>query len=306
MVLSLSSVYVALNEGHTEYVKVWLSARPRSVVTVALEQDNTAITLGQRDLVFTPINWSTEQLVSITSARDIDALDEDTIVTLIATGYRVNNIVRILVSTQDTNPAFEFEADEVEVLEGQSSVLGIRLTRPPASPITVELTETSHLVTLSDKTLSFDMDNFSTFQRVIADTITDSDNVDNPVGIICVAPNIRSRTLFLYVNEPPSVVTDLSNIAIEEATSARLRVRLSREPTEDVTVTVTSADMSKVVASPLVLLFTEHNWHTYQHVTVEALADDSDDVNEIVALTFNPERRKLRYCAHRHRSSKRG
>ena len=120
------------------------------------------------------------------------------------------------------------------------------------------------------------MDNFSnTYQRVIADTITDSDNVDNPVGIICVAPNIRSRTLFLYVNEPPSVVTDLSNIAIEEATSARLRVRLSREPTEDVTVAVTSADMSKVVASPLVLLFTEHNWHTYQHVTVEALADDS-------------------------------
>ena len=66
------------------------------------------------------------------------------------------------------------------------------------------------------------MDNFSTFQRVIANTITDSDNVDNPVGIICIAPHIQSRTLFLYVNEPPSVVTDLSSIAMEEATSDAL------------------------------------------------------------------------------------
>ena len=131
---------------------MWLSARPRNIVTVVLEQDNTAITLGQSALVFTPTNWSTEQIVSITSARDVDTLDEDTIVTLTATGYRVNNIVRILIATQDTNPAFEFEADEVEVVEGQSSLIGIRLTRPPASPVIVELTETSHLVTLSVKT----------------------------------------------------------------------------------------------------------------------------------------------------------
>ena len=50
-----------------------------------------------------------------------------------------------------------------------------------------------------------------------------------------------------------------------------------------------SADISKVIASPLVLSFTEHNWHVYQRVTVEALADDSDDTDEIVALTLNPD-----------------
>ena len=287
--IKVNLVYVSVSEGDTKYIKVWLSARPRSVVTVTLEQDNTAITLGQGALVFTPINWNATQTISITSARDTDALDEDTIVTLTAKGHRVSNIVRVLVATQDTNPAFEFEADEVEVIEGEASLIGVKLTRAPASPVTVELLETSHLVTLSVKTLSFDMDNYGTYQRVIANTITDSDNVDNPVGIICVAPNIQSRTLFLYVNEPPSVVTDLSSIAMEEATSTRLRVRLSREPTEDVTVAVTSADISKVVVSPLALSFTEHDWHTYQHVTIEALADDDDDADEIVAITLNPD-----------------
>ena len=229
--IKTNDVAFIIREGDVGELQVWLSERPAGDVVVSLAQDNTAVTLGKRTLRFAPVNWWQPQKVSLLCTRDVDAIDVATAVGLVATGYNVNSSLNILVQTLDTNPAFEFEATEIDVTEGDSSTIGVRLTRAPEKPVTVRLVEVSELVTLSQTELTFDADNFGVYQRVLASTTTDQDLVDNPVGILFIAPDIQSRTVFLFVNEPPIIITSVDRLDMPEETSLQFSARLSRAPT---------------------------------------------------------------------------
>ena len=59
---------LSVQGGGTANLRVKLTARPRSDVTVALSETSALISLGVASLVFTPDNWDTYQSVTVTGA----------------------------------------------------------------------------------------------------------------------------------------------------------------------------------------------------------------------------------------------
>ena len=63
--------------------------------------------------------------------------------------------------------------------------------------------------------------------------------------------------------------------AFTEGESVSLSVRLTEQPADDVTVSVTPVPSTKVTVSPASLTFKPENWETPQSVTVNSSADDN-------------------------------
>ena len=72
---------------------------------------------------------------------------------------------------------------------------------------------------------------------------------------------------------------------VNEGSTATFRVKLSRVPSGDVTVSVTSNDTNEATVSPQSLTFTRTNWDTYQTVTVEGV-HDTDPTNENTTISL--------------------
>ncbi|TWU32194.1 CotH kinase family protein [Novipirellula artificiosorum] len=80
--------------------------------------------------------------------------------------------------------------------------------------------------------------------------------------------------------------SDGTTLVDENGASDTISVMLNSEPSADVVVTVTSADVGEVTVSPTTLTFTTENWSVAQVVTVTGMADGVADGSQVVALTF--------------------
>ncbi|QIG50214.1 hypothetical protein G5V57_22300 [Nordella sp. HKS 07] len=108
-----------------------------------------------------------------------------------------------------------------------------------------------------------------------------SNAVSGPVpeySVSC-APSLAGLTLSkttLSVNEA-------------DATSDTLTVRLSSQPTANVTVAVSASDATEgAITTPTSLTFTTVNWNTPQNVTLQAVNDDVDDGNIAYNVVLDP------------------
>ena len=75
------------------------------------------------------------------------------------------------------------------------------------------------------------------------------------------------------------------NVALTEGSTSTYAVVLESPPTGTVTVTVASDHTAAVTRSPNTLTFTMGNWNTPQTVTLTAVADDTDTVDEVALVT---------------------
>ncbi len=66
-------------------------------------------------------------------------------------------------------------------------------------------------------------------------------------------------------------------ISVDEGEEVNFFVRLRSQPTEEVTITVTSSDLSEGTITPGVLKFTDSNWRTAQEVTLRGAEDNTID-----------------------------
>ena len=108
--------------------------------------------------------------------------------------------------------------------------------------------------------------------------------------------NTKARDVTATVTEPdgctPSLGLTASSVTLDEGSTAQYTVSLIQEPSDDVTVTVSSSDEGAVTVSPVVLTFTPGDWSTAQPVTLSAVQDaDTDD--ETVTADAHRNRRRL-------------
>jgi hypothetical protein len=87
-------------------------------------------------------------------------------------------------------------------------------------------------------------------------------------------------------NNGPAVVVDQASISVPEGGSTTLQVRLSAQPTGNVTVTTarTTGDTDLTVGTGATRTFTTANWNTAQTVQINA-AEDTDSANGIATFT---------------------
>jgi hypothetical protein len=271
-------------------------------VTIGLSSsDTTEGTVGPSSLTFTPANWSTPQIVTVTGVGDAlsDGNIAYTIVTAAATSadssYSGRNASDVSVTNQDNaagilvTPTSGLTTSEA----GSTANFTVVLTQQPTANVTIPLSSSNLSEgTVAPSSLTFTPANWNVPQTVTATGVNDSvDDGDVGYTIITAAatsadPSYTGRDAADVVitsqddDTAGITVTPTSGLTTTEAGgTATFTVRLDSEPTANVTVGLSSNDTTEGLVSPASLVFTPANWNTPQTVTVTGVADAIDDGN---------------------------
>ncbi|MFC1670271.1 hypothetical protein ACFL20_07740, partial [Spirochaetota bacterium] len=293
--------------GGTATFTIVLDSEPTADVTIGLSSDNTNEgTVSPASLTFTSGNWNTAQTVTITGVDD--SLDD---------GDQVFNIVTALATSADTNynnmnasdmPVTNTDDDTAGVtlsgISGPTTEVGgtatftIVLDSEPTGDVTIGLSsDNTNEGTVSPASLTFTSGNWNTAQTVtvtgVNDTIDDGDIAYN----IVTAAATSTDTTYSGFNASDMSVTNtdddtagitlgiISGPTTEVGGTATFTIVLNSEPTDDVTIGVSSSDTGEGTVSPVSLTFTSVNWNAPQTVTVTGVDDfvqDGDQVYTIV------------------------
>ena len=310
IVLSKTSLTVEEEDADGETYTVKLSHEPSEEVTVTVTgQDTTDLELtglGEGNtLTFTTSTWDDAQTVTVKAAQDTDAANDKVTLTHAATGGEYEGASSDLAVTVDDDETVSvvLSKSSLTVVEGAAAgqTYTVKLSHEPSVEVTVTVTgqDTTDL-TLSGlsgtDTLTFSTTTWDDAQTVTVKAREDTDAKNDSVTLTHTGAGGEyegvSSDLAVTVDddETVSIVLSKTDLTVEEedATGGTYTVKLSHEPSEEVTVTVTGQDETDLELTGLgegdTLTFTTSTWDDAQTVTVKA-AQDTDAANDKVTLT---------------------
>lgn len=181
----------------------------------------------------------------------------------------------------------ETAATNLTVLEGSSATLGVRLTAQPTATtiVTIGVSDTSK-ATASPSTLNFTTANWSIFQTITVNGVSDANAIDENTTLNLTSSGLSNRTVNVTVTDDDvqDIVLSTTALTVGEAGNGTFNVRLAAQPVANVIVTLSSANTAKATISPPTLTFSTSNWNTPQTVTVNGV-NDADVVNESVNMS---------------------
>jgi hypothetical protein len=288
-------------DGGTATFTVVLTAQPTADVSTGITSSDTSEgTVSPSSLTFTSVNWSTPQTVTVTGVND-DLDDGDiaySIVTAAASSAdsNYNNVNPGDVSVTNTDnddPSIVVVTTPLATTEdGLTDTFTIVLGSQPSAIVSVGLSssDTSE-ATVSPSSLTFTTSNWNTPQTVTVTGVNDDlDDGDIEYTVITAAATSTDPSYngvnsddVTGTNEDNDsaglTVTNLSNNTTESGATGVFSVVLGTQPTDNVTMTVTSSDTSEGTVSKSSLTFTSDNWSTPQSVTVTGVDDVVIDGN---------------------------
>ena len=295
-------------EGGANTYSMVLSHQPGGDVTVTVNNptDNLDVTATPRSLTFTAENWDTPQEVTVTAVQDADAANDSATVTHGINGGGYDGVtvpdLAVTVDDDETVSIVLSKTDlTVEEEDADGGTYTVKLSHEPSVEVTVTVTgqDTTDL-TLSGlsgtDTLTFSTTTWDDAQTVTVKAGEDADAKNDSVTLVHTAAGGEyasvSADLAVTVDddETVSIVLSKTDLTVEEedATGGTYTVKLSHEPSEEVTVTVTGQDQTDLELTGLsatsTLTFDATSWSVAQTVTVKA-AQDTDAANDKVTLT---------------------
>ena len=299
VVLSETTLSVTEEDATGETYTVKLSHQPSEQVTVTVTgQSGTDLTLDKTTLTFTTSNWDTTQSVTVKATNDTDGADDPVTLTHTAAGGEYDSVAATLaVTVVDNDRAIVLTPTSLTVEEEDATgeTYTVKLATEPSEEVTVTITGQSGTeVTLDKTTLTFTTSNWDTAQTVTVKATDDADGANDKVTLTHTAAggNYEGVTADLAVtvndNETVSVVLSKTSLSVteEDATGSSYTVKLSHQPSQQVTVTVTGQSGTELTLDKTTLTFTTSNWDTAQTVTVKA-GDDDDGADDPVTLTHS-------------------
>ncbi len=300
-----------IDEGGSGSFDVSLSATPNANVRVSLTKTNSDITLSPTSLTFDTSNYGTGQRVTVNAAEDADTTNDSDTITLTASGGITAPPVRKSVSVTDNDgsstPSGTIQVTPSRTLtiaEGGSGSFDVSLSAAPNANVRVSLSKTNSDITLSPSSLTFDTSNYGTGQRVTvnaaedADTTNDSDTITLTASGGISAPQVRKSVTVLDDDSPRPPPTNpydgtlvflpAGNITIDEEDRQTVSVKLSKRPTDTVSVLISKTSNTFGIGfSREGMVFTETNWDRYQSIDIIAHKDsDKSDDSHFVAFEF--------------------
>ncbi|MBI2480126.1 MAG: right-handed parallel beta-helix repeat-containing protein, partial [Planctomycetia bacterium] len=172
------------------------------------------------------------------------------------------------------------------------------LTQAPTADVTIGIGSSDTTEgTVSAGSLTFTTGNWSTPQTVTVTGVNDAVDDGDIAYTLVTAPATSSDLAFNGVNAADVsasntdndtfgiTVSGISGNTTEASGTATFTVVLNSEPTDDVTIGISSNDTTEGTVSPSSLTFTNVNWNMAQTVTVtgvDDLLDDGDIMYSIV------------------------
>lgn len=172
---------------------------------------------------------------------------------------------------------------------GTTATFTVVLDSEPTADVSIGLSsDDTGEGTVSPSSLTFTNTDWFTPQTV---TVTGVDDpfVDGPQVFTIITSSASSSDGYYDGLDPDDVsvtnlddeaaisVSSISSFTTEAGTSATFTIVLDTEPTNDVTIGISSNDLSEGIVSPSEVTFSPTDWFTPQTVTVTGVDDDIDD-----------------------------
>lgn len=298
--------------------EIVLSTRPQSPVTVYLVSLDPDEGIANHDsLEFTKDNWFFPQLVTVTG-QDDDVADGNQVYTILV-GPAVSDDLRYHGQNPDNVTITNLDDDrflsinDVTKVEGNSGTttftFTISLAAPSSDPISVDYaTSDGSAKAGTDYTAAGPVRiTFSPGQTSKTITVSVKGDLnaesDETFAVNLLNPTIGAQIVdaqglgtILNDDVPGILVSPTSGLVTTEAGgTATFTIKLATPPTADVTINLTSDDISEGTVSPTSVTFTPTNWNTAKTITVKGVNDslvDGDIVYHIVteaAISADPD-----------------
>jgi hypothetical protein len=263
-------------------LNVALTQQPASNVTVSVSvvSQTGIVTVDQNQLVFTPQNYATNQIVKVTGADDADIDDDTAKVVFSAPGIATREVV-INIADNDSQ-AIEVDAlSALSVDESAEITYGVRLKQQPSADTTVAVQSlaTGVATVTQGSVLTFTPQNYNVFQTVKVKGTHDTNLATNQTKIRAfVGALLTEVTVNVLDIDQQELVVSQSMLTLQEGDMRSFTVALKYEPLTTVAVTVTSSNATAFPVSPAMLTFTVASYATPKTVTVSPPLDTNTNV----------------------------
>jgi hypothetical protein len=298
--------------GSTANFSVVLGSPPSSVVVVPLaSSDFGEGTTDLSLLAFTPANWNTPQVVTITGVDDflVDGPQAYTIILDPASSldarYGSLDPSDVSVTNNDNDiPAVVFIAPPGTTTTESGSSIGISviLSAQPVADVSfpVSSSDTSE-GTLAGTMVTFTPANWSFIQTIVV-TGADDSIIDGDVAYsVVLGPTTSSDPNFNGIDPPDVNLTNLDDdvagvevillgptTTTESGGTATFTATLTAQPSADVSVPLSSSNPAEASVAPASLTFTSSNWNVPQLVTVTGVDDIVIDGDQPFTILLGP------------------
>ena len=301
---------------------VVLTTQPTSNVVLNLRSRDTTegvVTPGR--LTFTPINFDTPQVVTVTGVDDsIDdgnvpyIVELDPVISSDPNYSTINPKDVALVNVDDDTRGVVIDpiSGLITTEAGGKATFNVTLASRPAGNVTLDLsTSNSDEITFSPARIIFTPDNppagspsnMVRWDRGKIVTVKGVDDQlldgDRPWTIVTAPLDSPSDPLYNGLNPPNVTGINQDNdsagitvtpqfIVVPEGKSTNITAVLNTKPTANVTVPLSVNDATEVNLSKTQLVFTSANYNVPQTITVTGINDGVADGNQPFAVTFGP------------------
>ena len=290
--------------GQNASFTVKLSSQPTSDVTITVSSGNTGEgTVGPTTLTFTASNWNTPQTVNVTHVDDfINDGDVSYSVSLSAASSDATyqgKTGTVSVTNIDNDTASSISIADVTISESGGSAT-ITFTRSGATGGAASVAWTTSNGTAiggSDFTSGSGTVNFLAGETtktisipIINDAIAEGTETFSVTLSSATGATIGTGTATVTINDNDAaglIISSTTLTTTEAGQDASFTVKLSSQPTSDVTITVSSGNTGEGTVGPTTLTFTASNWNTPQTVNVTHVDDfiNDGDVSYSVSLS---------------------
>jgi gliding motility-associated-like protein len=284
--------------GSTATFTVRLNSRPTANVTISLTSTKPAEgTVSPTSLTFTAANWNAPQTVTLTGQNDwVDDGDQ---------AYSVNGSASSSDSKYNGRTfsvsATNLDDDEAGITvnptsglvtteSGGQATFAIVLTSQPSANVTIGLSSSNTAEgTVSPASLTFTSGNWK-IPQVVTVTGVDDAVADGPQGYtIITAAATSTDPLYSGINPTDVSVTNMDNdvagVSVsptslttnESGSPVTFTIVLNTKPTANVTINISSNDLTEGTVSAASVIFTTTDWNTPKTITVTPVNDDEDD-----------------------------
>ena len=288
---------------------VYLNSQPTSNVTIAiLSSDTSEGTVSPALLIFTPVNWQSSQVVTVTGVDDIlvDPTEEFTVIIAGAvsedSNYSGIDLEDVPAqTTDDESPGFVIDDISGDTNEaGATATVQIKLLARPASDVVIPVSsnDTSE-GTVSPASLTYTSVNWGAYQTVTVTGVNDF-SVDGNQNYEIVFGVVSSSDGYYNTLNPDDVslsntddetaditISTISQNTTESGGTATFTVVLTSQPTSNVILPLVSSDSTEGTVSHATVTFTSVNWNAEQEITVTGVDDDLVDGNRSFYIYAN-------------------
>ena len=308
--VKFGSANYTVAEGGTVDVTVTLNRDPKREVTIPIERaDQNGATSADYSGVpsgVTIISPNTSVTFAVTAEQD--EIDDDGESVRLSFGGLTGAVTAVTPSastisiTDDDHPivSVSFEKDTYDVNEGGSVNVMLMLSEPPGRSVTVDIDSMNRgTATTADYSVpgAVTFGPNDTEKSISFRTTQDSISDDNESVDLTLSSTLPDRvtegspsltTVSITDDDGPGVLITPTALTVPEGRSRTYTVKLTSQPTANVTVTINTSDSTTVThdATDDMLTFTAANWATNQTVRVSA-EDDDDHLDDTATISHS-------------------